>query len=103
MEAGPEVLPRLMELVQELDRRAPTEPHWHLGPVGVRVDSQRQSIASRMLERFCAMLDNRGDVAFLETEERQNVELYEKFGWVVVEEAKLLGVPAWFMLRQPRR
>jgi hypothetical protein len=56
-----------------------------------------------MLERFCAMLDNRGDVAFLETEERPNVGLYERFGWMVVEEAKLLGVQAWFMLRQPRR
>jgi ribosomal protein S18 acetylase RimI-like enzyme len=99
-EAGPDVLPRLMEMLTEFGKRAPTEPHWHLGPVGVSVDAQRQGIGGLMLERFCETLDKNGDICFLETEE-PDVRLYERFGWVVTEEAKVLGVPGWFMLRRP--
>jgi ribosomal protein S18 acetylase RimI-like enzyme len=102
-EAGPDVLPRLMEMLTGFGRRAPAEPHWHLGPVGVSVNAQKRGIGSRMLELFCGRLDGNGDVCFLETEEPDNVRLYEKFGWVVTDEAKVLGVPGWFMLRHPRR
>ena len=55
-----------------------------------------------MLERFCEMLDEKGEISALETEEPDNVRLYERFGWVVTAEAKVLGVPGWFMRRDPR-
>lgn len=99
---SPGIMPRLQEMLTEFERRAPIEPHWHLGPVGVDVNVQKQGIGGRMLERFCQMLDAKGDVCSLETEERDNVRLYERFGWVTVEEASVLGVPGWFMLRRPR-
>jgi ribosomal protein S18 acetylase RimI-like enzyme len=99
---SPGIIPRLQEMLVEFDRRAPKEPHWHLGPVGVDVDAQRQGIGGRMLERFCQILDAKGDICSLETEEWDNVRLYERFGWVTVEEAPVLGVPGWFMIRRPR-
>jgi GNAT superfamily N-acetyltransferase len=102
-EAGPGVIPRLQEMMAEFGKRAPTEPHWHLGPVAVEVSGQKQGTGSRLLSRFCELLDERGDLAYLETERPEFVRVYERFGWGVIEEAKVLGVPGWFMIRRPRR
>jgi ribosomal protein S18 acetylase RimI-like enzyme len=102
VEAGPDVLPRLQVIISEFGRRGPQAPHWHLGPVGVRIDAQKQGIGGMMLARFCEMLDERGELSALETEEPDNVRLYERFGWEVVEEAEVLGVRGWFMRRDPR-
>jgi ribosomal protein S18 acetylase RimI-like enzyme len=102
-EVDPGIMGRLQEMMTESGKRAPAEPHWHLGPVGVSVDAQKQGIGSRMLQRFCEMMDANGDICFLETERPEFARLYERFGWVVVDEAKVMGVPGWFMLRQPRR
>jgi ribosomal protein S18 acetylase RimI-like enzyme len=102
-EADPAILGRLQQMMTEMGSHAPSEPHWHLGPVGVHIEAQKQGIGSRMLARFCETLDERGDIAFLETERPEFARLYEKFGWVTVEEAKVLGVTGWFMLRHPQR
>jgi ribosomal protein S18 acetylase RimI-like enzyme len=99
--AGPGTLGRLQEMLIELERRSPAAPHWHLGPVGVRVDAQKQGIGGRMIERFCEIVDKSGEPASLETEVEHNVRLYERSGFEVTEEAVVLGVPAWFMLRRP--
>jgi hypothetical protein len=39
---------------------------------------------------------------WLETDKAENVRLYERFGYVVEEEAEVLGVPNWFMRRPGR-
>jgi hypothetical protein len=44
-------------------------------------------------------MDAYGAVAYLETDRQANVHFYEKFGFVVVAEANVLGVPNWFMSR----
>ena len=43
-----------------------------------------------------------GDVAYLETDKPENVSFYQRFGFEVTEEAQVLGIPNWFMLRRPR-
>ena len=45
----------------------PEEPHWHLGPVAVD--------------------------AHLETDRPENVSFYERFGFEIVGEQEVLGVP----------
>jgi hypothetical protein len=54
-----------------------------------------------MLERFCAMMDSEGALAYLETDSEANARLYEKFGFETVETAPILSVPMWFQLRRP--
>jgi hypothetical protein len=44
-------------------------------------------------------MDAYGAVAYLETDRQANVHFYEKFGFVVVAEANVLGVPNWFLSR----
>ncbi|MEC3956222.1 GNAT family N-acetyltransferase [Nocardia sp. CDC153] len=77
------------------------EPHWHLGPVAVDAGLQGLGIGTMMLTDFCARVDDRGAAAYLETDKPENVRFYERFGFSVIDEAEVLGVPNWFM-RRPR-
>ena len=93
---------RILNLVGEWARRDPREPHWHLGPVAVEPLLQGQGIGTAMLNAFCAVVDGTGPPAYLETDKHENVRLYRRFGFTVVESAQVLGVPNWFMSRAPR-
>jgi hypothetical protein len=55
-----------------------------------------------MLNAFCMVVDGTGAHAYLETDKRENVRLYERVGFTVVESAEVLGVPHWFMSRLSR-
>jgi ribosomal protein S18 acetylase RimI-like enzyme len=79
--------------------RDPAGPHWHLGPVAIEPCVQRQGIGSALLTAFCAHMDAYGAVAYLETDRQANVHFYQKFGFAVVAEADVMGVPNWFMSR----
>jgi len=100
---GPGTARRLMQWLRAWAKRDPVEPHWHLGPVAVEGGLQGMGIGSQMLERFCARMDDEGEVAYLETDKPENVRFYEKFGFVTVGEAEVLGAPNWFMRRGPAR
>ncbi len=96
-------LPQAMRWVSAWARRDPSEPHVHLGPIGVDPDLQGRGIGSQMLSLYCEELDLAGDAGYLETDKSENVRLYERFGFEVRCEAHLLGVPNWFMWRDPTR
>jgi ribosomal protein S18 acetylase RimI-like enzyme len=79
--------------------RDPAGQHWHLGPVAVDSSFQGQGIGSAMLRAFCAHMDAYGALSYLETDRAENVRFYKKFGFAVVDEAAVIGVPTWFMSR----
>jgi GNAT superfamily N-acetyltransferase len=89
----------ILNWVREGSRRDPSEPHWHLGPVAVEPSLQGQGIGTAMLNAFCAVVDSTGAHAYLETDKHENVLLYQRFGFSVVESVQVLGVPNWFMSR----
>jgi ribosomal protein S18 acetylase RimI-like enzyme len=90
---------RVLTWVSEWARRDPSEPHWHLGPVAVDAHLQGQGIGRAMLDAFCARMDECRTLSYLETDKSENVGFYQKFGFAVVGEAEVLGVPNWFMSR----
>ena len=90
---------RFLRWVGEWARRDLAELHWHLGPVAVDSHLQGQGIGGTMLVDFCARMDERGALSYLETDKRENVRFYEKFGFAVIAECNILGVPNWFMSR----
>ena len=53
-----------------------------------------------MLREYTRRLDEAGEDSYLETEKPENVALYSRFGFEVVEENELLGVRNWFMWRE---
>ena len=79
--------------------RDPAGHHWHLGPVAIEPSVQRQGIGGALLTAFCAYMDAYGAVAYLETDRRANVRFYQRFGFAVIAETDVLGVPNWFMSR----
>jgi Acetyltransferase (GNAT) family len=83
-------------------RADPTMSHWHLGPMAVAVGLQGQGIGSAMLADFCARIDERSAVSYLETDKPENVRLYKKWAFAVVAEAQVIGVTTWFMSRPAR-
>jgi ribosomal protein S18 acetylase RimI-like enzyme len=93
---------RVLSWVSEWARRDPAEPHWHLGPVAVDPRLRGQGIGGAMLAHFCRRMDDCAALSYLETDKSENVGFYEKFGFTVVAEAKVLGVPNWFISRPPR-
>jgi hypothetical protein len=46
-------------------------------------------------------MDSRKAVSYLETDKSANVRFYEKFRFKVLAQAEVLGLPNWFMSREP--
>jgi ribosomal protein S18 acetylase RimI-like enzyme len=99
--ANPILAPlRVLKWVGEWARHDPKEPHWHLGPVAVDSGLRSQGIGGAMLARFCAVVDEKHELAYLETDKSENVHFYQRFGFSVIAEGKVLGINNWFMLRR---
>jgi len=92
-------VPRMLAQVREWSQRDPPEPHWHLGPVAVEPDMQQRGVGTAMLAAFCKLMDSFCAFSYLETDKSENVRFYQKFGFKVMAEAEVLGVPNWFMCR----
>lgn len=92
-------LPRVGRWQQAWRQRDPSEPHWHLGPLGVHPVHQGQGLGSRLFGECCRRVDDQAAVAWLETDLPRNVALYRRFGFEVQAEATLMGAANWFMKR----
>jgi GNAT superfamily N-acetyltransferase len=90
---------RILQWVGAWSRRDPSEPHWHLGPVAVEPAVQGQGVGRTLIADFCTRMDECAGLAYLETDKRENVRFYRRFGFSVVAEADVLGVRNWFMSR----
>ena len=97
---SPRVLMRVSSWVGEWARRDPAEPHWHLGPVAVDAGLRGKGIGGAMVADFCSRVDAIMSIAYLETDKKENVPFYERFGFVVTAEGSVLGIPNWFMTRR---
>lgn len=80
----------------------PKEPHWHVDPIGVVPELQGQGIGSQLLRHYCEHVDALSQTAYHETDRPENVPLYERFGYSVIGQESILGVPNWFMWRPAR-
>jgi predicted N-acetyltransferase YhbS len=85
----------------EWERRDRREHHQHLGPVAVAAPLQGRGIGRQLMHARCARMDGTDTVAYLETDKPENVRFYERFGFEVIAEEPVIGVPNWFMRREP--
>jgi len=93
--------PRLLKWVSSWGKLDPKERHFHLGPIAVDPEYQGKGYGSCMLEYFRTYVDKLGEAAYLETDKPENVKLYQRFGFSIIHEESILGVPNWFMWRPP--
>ena len=99
LSSGPRASLRAARWLGAWAKRDPEERHWHLGPIAVDAHLQGMGVGSKLMEVFCARVDTAGEDAYLETDKPANVRFYERFGFEVIGEQEVLGVPNWFMLR----
>jgi len=86
-------------MMNKREARDPHEPHWHIGPIGVRPQLQGHAIGKALLEAFLTTIDETDSPAFLETDVDRNVQLYESFGFEVTSKEDIVGVNTRFMWR----
>jgi GNAT superfamily N-acetyltransferase len=97
---GPRAAVRTARWFNDWEHRDPDRPHAHFGPFGVEPELQGNGIGSLVLREYTRRLDEAGEHSYLETEKPENVALYSRFGFEVIEEARVLDVPNWFMWRE---
>jgi GNAT superfamily N-acetyltransferase len=97
---GPRAAVRAARWFNDWGRRDPRRPHAHFGPFGVEPELQGRGIGSLVLQEYTRRLDEAGEHSYLETEKPENVALYSRFGFEVVDEADVIGVRCWFMWRE---
>ena len=95
---------RMKSLGQYIDtvhgRLAPFN-HWFLQCIGVDHKFQGRGYGSKLLRPMLKRIEEEGLPCYLETLEKQNVRLYEHFGFKLVEESNVPGtnLTIWAMLR----
>ena len=99
--AGPRTAARVGRWLGTWARRDPAEPHSHLGPLAVDAHLQGRGIGSLIMGEYTRRLDQARLLGYLETDRPENVPFYERHGFVVVAQAPVIGVPNWFMRREP--
>ena len=96
-----DVVGRLMDFLSVWQNNELAEPHWHFGPVAVHPEYQRQGIARLLLKDF---FDNEAvaqSIAFLETDEPGNVDLFSRVGFSFTHTVDIHNVTTWFMIKRP--
>ncbi len=98
----------MMSALNRLDKRHEhhmPEPHWYLLALAVAPGRQGQGIGSALMRPLLERCDQDRLPAYLETATPRNLPLYERHGFVTVEELHIgrqgVGVPVWLMRREP--
>src|SRR5918996_1520389 len=76
-------IPRLIQWFTKWCHLDPEEPHVHLGPIGVAPEAQGRGVGTLLMNRYIEYLEQERCHGYLETDRRENVEFYKKFGFVV--------------------
>ncbi len=80
---------KLLDFMGELHDKHMSEPHWHLAFLGVRPEHQRKGYGTLLMDEMLNYSKNDNWPYYLETAEEKNIDFYEKFGFKLVESAKL--------------
>jgi len=96
------VLSRLRALGQ-MDQHHPTEAHWYLEVIGTDPSRRGRGIGSALMAPMLERIDGEGLPAYLESSKEENLPLYHRFGFEVLDEVRLLPEcpPLWRMWRRP--
>ncbi len=83
-------------------RDCPT-PHWYLEGLGVSPKAQGQGIGGLLLQPVLQQADRQGEICYLFTSTDRAVKFYQRHGFVVREELRVLNdaPPLWMMMRSP--
>lgn len=101
--ADPRHFPKFIRYGANVERTHPADRHWYLVVAGVRPQAQRQGLGSRLIRHELDVADSDGTPVYLETADRANVAYYQRFGFIVINDALELvpGGPSHVAMRRP--
>ncbi len=76
-----EMLPDLMQVMEEVQSYHPKEPHWYLPIIGVDPAYQGMGLGAALMKESLKAVDADGLPAFLESSNPANVSLYMRHGF----------------------
>jgi len=100
---GLRVSSRWARVAETLHEHHEPLPHWYLALLGVEPELQGSGVGAALLGAWLRLVDADGRGAYLETDTSRNVAFYERAGFRVKREIRLLETPVWFMERPPPR
>ena len=88
---------------EKLRRMLAPKPHMYLALLAVDPDCRGQGFASRLVRPMLKRLDEQKLPAYVETQNKRNVAMYERFGFKLVKEDVMPGtnLTMYLMIRQP--
>lgn len=94
----------LMDFVEKEHKAAAPADHYYIMTVGVLPERQGRGVGKKLMTRALEIVDANKMPCFLETQNKNNVPIYQKFGFEVVSDKEIPsgGLHNWGMLRQER-
>src|SRR5438105_222853 len=90
-------------LPNAIEATHPHERHYYLPVIGIRPEGQGRGFGSALLRPILARCDRERLPAYLEASSTRNRALYERRGFVVVEEMRVSdSPPLWRMWREAK-
>jgi ribosomal protein S18 acetylase RimI-like enzyme len=99
-------LGRIDAFRKSADKHHPKDrPHYYLMTIGVHPRFQGLGLGSALLDATLALIDAQGLPSYLESSNEKNVPLYQRHGYVVKSEFRVVpdSPPLWGMWREARR
>ena len=92
----------LLSLLNETSKIHPKQPHYYLEWLGVDPQYQGQGLGSALLKTVLQKADQETIPTYLETAQPRNLPLYQRLGFRTFCEKTILGIPVYFMWRDPQ-
>ena len=92
------------QVMQQMARYHPHEPHWYLPLIGIDPAHQGKGLGGVLMRYATDICDRDGVLAYLESSNPRNVPLYERHGFEVLGTIQAGSSPVITpMLRKPRK
>ncbi|HVL77352.1 MAG TPA: GNAT family N-acetyltransferase, partial [Noviherbaspirillum sp.] len=98
---GPDRLPTLMAVFDEMGSSRPEEPHWYLPVIGVDPAYQGRGHGHALLHHGLERVDDEGKIAYLENTNPDYTRLYESHGFRVVGTIEVAEAPPLIQMLRP--
>ena len=94
----------VMDFTEKEHKAATSFDHYYIMTVGVLPERQGRGVGKKLMTKALEIVDAHTMPCYLETQNKNNVPMYQKFGFEVVSDKGIPkgGLHSWGMLRQKR-
>ena len=92
-----------LEFMEKTHKTLIKEPHYHFAWLGVEPGLQKTGIGTELIHAMLNKFSKENMKCFLDTQDKQNIDYYRKFGFKLIHECQIPNVDVmyWGMLWEP--